>query len=489
MFNKVWLLRLGLLVVAFMLFWLKGNIFLDPDFGWHITTGQLIADSGIPKTDPFSYTMSSFPWVEHAWLSDYLMNIGYQRIGLSGLAVVFAVMAAAAIWVANGSKRLAWIEVPIFFGMGELLSVSGVRPQVSDWLFSAIVIYLLYQEKRWQKWRWMVLLVFVLWANLHGGFVIGLGVVGMAVVLKAWERRRWDWLDGLVVLGAVGATLVNPYGVRLWWEVWQTFSDGNLRWNIIEWQPFFMNVEFGYPMLMTLLGFLTVRYWRAIERWKLVVVGVLFLAGLASIRNIPISMLMAFALMRETMEKFYGEFKKDRVQLDRANSVYKILICVAAMIFVLEVWMSVRGMKTVENMYPVQAVEFLKGQPSSGRLFSEYDWGGYLIWKLPGEKLFVDGRMPVWRWESPDPAESNWAFTDYLKIEKGEYKPFFEQYGVRTVLLKTDTSSEQAGSLGVWISQILGLKNKEEITLNVRLIKDGWERIYADKVAEIYAER
>ena len=75
--------------------------------------------------------------------------------------------------------------------------------------------------------------------------------------------------------------------------------------------------------------------------------------------------------------------------------------------------------------------EWLLEQKYEGEGFSEYGWGGYLIWKMPEKKVFVDGRMPSWRWDPADKTQSSWAFKDYRKImEKADFEDFFNAFAV-----------------------------------------------------------
>ncbi|MGD0523485.1 MAG: hypothetical protein ABSA43_02930, partial [Candidatus Microgenomates bacterium] len=91
-------------IFSFLLFSLKGFFTLDPDFGWHLKMGQLITSSGIPATDPFSYTMANFPFVDHEWLSNIYIYFLYNHIGQLGLALIFGVMATASLVICLPKK-------------------------------------------------------------------------------------------------------------------------------------------------------------------------------------------------------------------------------------------------------------------------------------------------------------------------------------------------------------------------------------------------
>jgi hypothetical protein len=80
-------------------------------------------------------------------------------------------------------------------------------------------------------------------------------------------------------------------------------------------------------------------------------------------------------------------------------------------------------------MYPVAAVEFLNKRKAEGRIFADYAWGGYLIWKAPQFKTFIDGRMPSWRWEQENKNQSNDAAKEYFFIMRNQ--PAFESYRMK----------------------------------------------------------
>src|SRR3990167_4780713 len=93
-------MNLVLIFLSFILFNVKSYLLLDPDFGWHLKVGELIIKTAVvPKTDIFSYTMLSYPFVDHEWLTNVILNIGYQKIGWTGLALVFSFISILSILI------------------------------------------------------------------------------------------------------------------------------------------------------------------------------------------------------------------------------------------------------------------------------------------------------------------------------------------------------------------------------------------------------
>jgi len=68
----------GFLLIIFVIFLIRGGVFLDPDFGWHLRVGEIIQESGFPKTDPLSFTMPTFGFVDHEWLTNISISYIYS---------------------------------------------------------------------------------------------------------------------------------------------------------------------------------------------------------------------------------------------------------------------------------------------------------------------------------------------------------------------------------------------------------------------------
>jgi hypothetical protein len=504
---KRWLV---LFMIGFTLlfgaFWLNGVKSLDPDFGWHLKVGQLMLSKGIPVTDPFSYTMPTFPWVDHGRMSDVVIAWLYPKIGIPGLAAILALAATAALMIAVPGELWGGALVPLLFGAGVFVARFGVRPQVEDWLFTAILLRIAADDLLWKKWRRIIPVIFIIWANFHGGWLVGFLIIGMRVIGKWWETKKLNLKDTAILGLSVLATLVNPYGIRLWGEIWLTITDTNLRSGISEWQPFYMKTELGYWLLTSLFFALYKIYGKVIPKWRIGLLVILLLGSLSSLRNVPFYVLAVIPLTAELFAVAYSIIKKDREMWSRARKFYAILLITAGLLFGIEVgvvtWKTVTGGGVI---YPTAALTYLQNFPIKGRLFTDYGWGGYLIWKLPGEKEFIDGRMPSWRrphfalwgfdWGEPAPAgESVWAFKDYEKIAgEGDYQTLFNKFGVETVLWPKENIQGKADSLDLnlntvwwwkWLLKATGRKPQKSFIKEIA--EKGWKKVYEDKTAVIY---
>jgi len=486
--------RFSLLIylLVFLVFWIRGAVFLDPDFGWHLRMGQLILSSGIPKTDPFSYTMPSFPFVDHEWLTNVLIAWSYPKIGFFGLAGVFAILGLGALLLAKGNLSLKdsqkaplWFLGPTFFllAAAAILPYVGIRPQIISWLFLALFLRF-FEESWWKKGSWFLPFLLVLWSNLHGGFPLGILVIFLLVLGESLKKKRFEGRGYLILILSSLVSLINPYGVRLWGEVWQQVSDTSLRWTIAEWQPSIFSFNLPFLGLVVFSLVLVYRFRDKFSSGQLILFLFLLIQAAMSLRHLPLWVLSALSPTDKAITYFFLEIRKIRYGAKRFRKFFLIIFwfSVGTFLFVATQAISESRYFREEIFYPSQAVEFLKNSILRGEIFSSYGWGGYLIWKLPEKKVFIDGRMPSWRGGKMPPGESDYAMKDYSAILSGEidYRPIFSQYQIKTVLWPQKKLESFWERLDKKLIKFL-FKQESKDDFIERLIKDGWVKIYQDQ--------
>src|SRR4030042_3683760 len=194
-------------LLVFTLFYCKGLIMLDPDFGWRIRAGEYYWNYGIPKTDIFSYTMPNFPWVDHAWGTTLIFFLVIEFLGYPVLVFLMAFLVLASILILSKSisrfdfsnsvyKKLVILVhlrlFPKFFLKLDLKSIFpfsffplilvtsillvflGVRAQVISWFMFSVLVYWISDEKIFKKIKFFLPVFFLVWANLHGSFALGI---------------------------------------------------------------------------------------------------------------------------------------------------------------------------------------------------------------------------------------------------------------------------------------------------------------------------
>ncbi len=480
--------------VSFVAFWTIGYLTLDPDFGWHLKMGQIILQSGIPKTDPFSYTMPSFPLVDHEWLTDIMIFKLYPLIGRFGLAAIAATLALFALLIQLPRRDHLSQTAPFLLAATVLLPFVGIRPQVLSWFLFSVLLKIIFDKKLWVRVRFLIPALFLIWANLHGGFAVGLAALLLFIAYQSWNSHQIDPDNLVVLIISVLITLVNPYSLRLWREVARSFGDPAIRWSISEWTPFFMRLDLAFLLLTVLSAVLLWKYKNRVSLLQAALYTALLLAGLSSQRNIPFCIVPALPLLILLFSHFHQEMEKDKIAHQRFHQMYKSFTFLVIAVFFFQGFTAfVEAVSSGPNSYPQQAVAYLQQNPPDGHLFTTYGWGGYLIWQLPGQKVFVDGLMPSWRWTPPDASESGHAFDDYLQIAKlGQ--PFdnqFQKFNVTEVLWEAPVNPDRVSIWGkpseLFWRYLNNLYNQESPPqLPERLEATGWWKVYQDKVAVIY---
>lgn len=468
---------LGAAISAIILFWRKSIIFLDPDFGWQLRTGEYILQYGFPKTDPFSYTMPEFPFVAHSWLIDVLFAQIYPVVGYEGLAILTSTASVLALCVAllPNRKHLPSILLAFLLSVSSLLSYISVRPQSFSWLLFAFFIIIIFEKKLWQKFGWVLPLVMILWVNIHGSFAIGLGILGFKLGYKALMQKKLDKKLALISLATFAATFINPYTYDIWREVFLTFFDNKLRTEISEWKPLFLRLsEFHIPIMAISLVFVIKQYRKLDKSFAILFLLLLFVA-FSSSKLLPFWIVAAAYVTPIAI----NSFKKDlpnKLARKRFSFVINLLIVLAASALILHIpriWKSYTYFSE-ENFYSDSAVKFIKkdlpNRNENENIFTPFIWGGYTLWKIPEKKVFIDGRMTYWTDDKAPSTYSTDAFVDQARIVTLEpgYERIIEKYSIGTILVPKTSLDPNFK------------------TFAEELEETGWEKTFEDENALIY---
>ncbi len=394
------------------------------DTWWHLRAGQDIWAAGwVPLRDSFSHTVNGGYWPNHEWLSQAILY-GVYRVGGLPLLTAFAAALVTLTWF------IIWRITPGSSMLRVALTVPGVmlfarqwslRPQLFTLLLLAITALLLVRR------RYALLpVVFVFWANLHGGVMVGVIVVAAAAGISMLAERRLFTRTAIAAGACVLATGITPLGFSLWTEVPAALE--RLRsYGVAEWRP----PAFGDPALAPLwvlfAGFvalaLTTRAWRYLgSQSHAVVWGALALLPLAlsSSRNTSAFVVLAVPALGVMLGGVLPATARRRVERPMANAA----ILAAAFVFVIAAvaysWTS--GVSRLQ-WQPLSPNVLAAIDSCPGKLYNRYDDGGFLIWFTPRQKVFLDSR------QDPYPPE---LIREHLRVERsGDYEALFGKYSIR----------------------------------------------------------
>jgi hypothetical protein len=409
----------GLLTILMCLTNLSRTV-ADPDLWGYLAFGRLFWESGrFPYHDIFAYVPTRSPWVYHEWLTGVVFFPLYQTLGSPGLQVLkFALGLSTAYLVYLTARRrgadfwsalLGLWAVQVFLIMG----YSPVRAQLFTYFFFALSLYVLESARLSGRWRGLVILVLIQipWCNLHGGFLSGLGLLGLYALGEGLSRRPYrPYLAALLAAGLV--TLINPYGLEYWHYLFRAVTMP--RPEITEWASFIKGWQMGFPKepliyFVSMAGFTGLLIWWA--KWREITPGLILALtlylGFKHLRHQVFFLLTAGAYL-PVLLKAYGEKILPSVPLiSWLSRLGRLALAVPVVCF-----MIIYGMKFLNNdplslqlpelpdktnhkgiYYPVGVVEFLQKNHLSGNILNEFNWGEYLIWVLsPSCKVAMDGR-------------------------------------------------------------------------------------------------
>ncbi len=389
--------------------------------------------------DIFTYTASDFRWINHEWLHDVWLYVATRYAGYGWTAGLFALIWTAAIGVVT-RWRISWLVASL--ALTALLPYLGVRPIAWTVLLLGVVLELL-RRKCW----WGLALVFALWANLHGGFVMGLVVVAVYAMVQR-SLGAVGWLGGFVLV-----TLVNPYGWEVYVEIARTIGDQALRSMIVEWRPLAITYANAPYLMAAVMAVWLVKGW---PWWRRVLGGLLLIMTIGATRQLPL-LVVATVEVVQLGYIMAGRWLLEQRLLGRWWSVGLsggglIIASVAVVAPPIEAGESVM-------VRPYRSVQMLRERPCEGRIFNHYSFGGYLIAWLPGVPVYIDGRMPSW--SGP---EGRYLDRWLRVMKEPKYaEREFTRYNVKCVLI-----------------------TRQDVTLQAYLRRSGWQRVMVEEMGVLW---
>jgi hypothetical protein len=472
--------RAATIILFALLFALAARIPIDTDTWWHIRSGQYTLSQGMIYTDPFSFTKAGEPWINHSWGAQIILYLVWQVAGNFGLSIYVAALATAGMYMiyrtSSGSVYLR--AFTLVMGAATAAVFWSPRPQMLSFFLSTVILYLLYLHKRRKIDRlWLIPVIMGIWGNLHAGFSIGFiflfgsiagEILGHLFNSKGEYVVPWVGIRKLVIvtLMSVAALVINPYGLQMLGVPFQTLSIGALQNFIQEWNSPNFHERQTWPFVFLLLGLLgAVGASKKRLDWRDFVLasGTAFI-GLLAGRNIAVFAVVATPILTEHLDAILTErnwviqpVRRVTLRMARLNVILVVVVLLGALLKVLLVLDTKTVIQAQEEYLPVKVTAYLADTRPAGPMFNSYNWGGYMMYYLPDEKVFVDGRTDLYG----DEFLSN----DYLKTATGApgWRETLDTYGIKVVAV-------EAGS---------GLAR------NLRA-EPGWTLDYEDKMAVVF---
>jgi len=441
-------------MLAVLMLFIEG--FQDPDFWWHLRVGRWMVDNAkLPSVDLFTFTVPDHVWTDHEYLTEVLMWFIYSAAGTVGLAIVFGLVTWAGFWlIYRQVKRQPFVIVGLGLALGALAGwpIWGPRAQMITFALTCLELYWIhgYLSGRSRALNFFPV-VMAVWANLHGGWVIGFVWLGVALVAEligwAWDRsnpahRRHVRFLAIIGAASLVAVLATPHGFSLYLYPFQTQGSVAQQKLIVEWfSPDFHQI-----------------YLRPFEAMVFIVI-----AGFALRRPSLYQFLIA------VYSDYWNELATSRGWKLRlpARTLFAaitggVLVLVLG-VTLLKIYSDVSPavqQKLDASSYPIGAADWLAAHPEVGtRMYNQYGWGGYLAYRFypdPNRRVFIFGEAEL----MGDPLLNQYNSVQNLRPD---WQSILDQYQVDYIIF-----------------------NKGEALSNVLATQPEWKLAYQDDVAVIY---
>lgn len=509
----------SLLLIVFIVY---ANRVDDLDLWWHLKHGQLIYETrSIPQQDDFSYTTempesisaigkhemaqehssknTQWYWatsIKRNWLSQLFFYLAYLAGGFVGIGILKSVVFVAAYLILYLTMLRRGSDHLVSFLVLCLIAIIGIdfnytRSQIFSFLLFPSVLYTLYDFRNGGKSIYVLPAFMLLWANLHGGFILGVLVIisfASAETLKYLLKNKFNFsalsslpknrLRILIIVSLISAlaSLINPNSYKSF--LFPYMQEQSIFKTIEEYQrPMLYEYHAYWFMLALVFIFIVVSIRKKrLDLSELCLLIIVTLPSLKGIRYIIFFALGSGIFLSYAISCLLTELKESgavRKLIDRPvfqKGLLSFLVAILSFSICIAIVISGKVLKfdMRENRYPSGAVSFVQGNKPSGNIFNPYNWGGYLIWHLyPEYKVFIYGRT------LNETAFLHGSFI--LKAEKGNdphaplWKQLLDAHGVNFIVTNAVSSS----------GKIIRLAD-------VLYVDNDWKLVYADGKSLIF---
>jgi hypothetical protein len=417
-------------IAMFALALFAPGVLNDGDSFLHVTAGEwMIAHRAVPHTDPFSFSRAGAPWVSHEWLAEILMAAAFRLQGWGGVVVLTASAAALAMfqlarhlarWLPAGANLFLLLLAGVCIAPGLL-----ARPHILALpVFEAWVAGLFIARNLGRAPSWYLPPVMCLWANLHGGFIVGLLLV-VPLMLEAILAAPANWRAVLArwsafLLAAIAAAMLTPHGAAGLLFPFQLMGMAELSW-IGEWRP----ADFGtlQPLELVLIAGLYVALTRGarLPRLRLLILLGLLHMALTHTRQQMLIGIIVPLLLAEPLGAALSAAPPER---DGGRWWTAGLMAASALV---ALRLLVPIVRTDGPSAPITAFAHVPQTLAAQPVFNDYFFGGYLIFMHA--RPFIDGRADMY---------GSAFLREYVAItrpDKAALESTFRKYKIRWTML------------------------------------------------------
>jgi hypothetical protein len=461
-------------ITLLLIFIMAARTPVDTDMWWHLRIGEESLLAGHPiLNDLFSYTKFGAVWTNHQWISEIGMDLLFKHGGFLALGGVVAMLATISFgFVFYQMQGPALIKAFVLILAAIVAAPVWVpRPELVSVVLLSIVGYILYLYK-WKHINrlWLLVPLFILWGNVHGGYILGLGLIGAMGIGEILNRvlgyegdevlpmKKIIQLAFWTIL-AILSILLNPNGIRMWLIPFETIRIDALQSYIQEWASPDFHQLYQQPFIWMIfaiiasLGF-SRRHLDGTDFVSLAIFGYLALVarrnfGPFAIVAAPILGRYSWSALQEWLPRIQpeirlfqsklpifilsrlqgtGEVKPIRIRLVNFGIIFFLIVAGITKLYLVTTPSMINQAFENQNI-PTEAIAWIEENQPEGKLFNSYNWGGYLIWGLRDYPVFVDGRTDLF---------ADGILTQYLTVVNADngWQSILNEWRINLILIE-----------------------------------------------------
>jgi hypothetical protein len=426
----------------------------DPDIWWHLRNAEhLFRLHSFIIRDTYSFTAMGAPWIDHEWLAEVPFYLGWRALGERGVLLVTAAAIEAILlgvfYLAYRQSRSLKAAVLVSTVAALLATVSfGPRTLLFGWicLVAELIVIDRFRsdEKTQARVVWSLPLLFAVWVNTHGSWLIGMVLLGLfaacgwvrvdagSIQNVGWTRTQRRSLLATASL-SIAALFANPYGWRLVAYPFNLAFHQQLNIaNVEEWRTLDFHSMRGRVFLVCLASLFLLQLVRR-RKWALYEVAFLFLGIYSAMSYSRFLFLSAILVMPLLAKEIPGlapwRPRPTSLGFKWLNAV--LLLALAPLVAFRFPAPASQSDDPAEAAYPVRALAYLQQYHPQGNMFNEYTWGGFLAYHAPQIPVMIDSRADIF--------EYNGTFKDYLDaVQLRNTDAVLNKYNIRCILFERD---------------------------------------------------
>lgn len=425
---------------------------IDSDLGRHLTLGNYILEYRvIPTNDLFSHTLTGESRPPYEWLSQVVFEIANRSLGLDGVILLTAFILSAVIFLLYqhtfNRSQSALISLLVVLLATAATSIHWLpRPHIITFLLLVIWIHNLEELRAGKPIKIYVFpLIMLFWANLHGGFIFGFLALAAYAAGWSWDRLRKQATNEtgknylLIGLTSLAVSIITP---DLWhnWEAVLNNRSAFILDRTVETMPPNLSDPSNAPLVILLalsvIFFIVNR--RAASASHVILLGGFGVLALMMTRNIPLFAIICAPTLAEWISSTTNQLPKlknfderfiNLATPRRSFPLSTIAVVLAIGFFTYNHAQERQIYQFNPQVFPVRAADWLEENPVEGKMFNEFNWGGYLLYRLwPRELVFVDSQSDFY-------GEPLMRDYETIMLAKNNWRSLLDQYQINWAII------------------------------------------------------